>query len=441
MDTVRKLIVCAILGVFYVPVVSAYEFHDPYPNVKVIDGEVHIQRPGGGTSLAYPNAGISKDIPVNTSKGQFLVPVEKTFPVEPSKVGKAATRFLKTLPAIGTAIALYDTVCDLTDICRNSQSGEIEYAPDMPAGYPVTTETGYWRHPFYVSLTHVTADLLCKSFDYRAAVHFAPNNLTFLRVEVSGGTSYCIYSDKTNNPPTETAPPNYSIVKVNSGNCFTGYTKVGNECVHNNAPVPVTETHWTDAETKLNAQPQQTAEALYNSDAPVPVLASTQSAPVIQQIAQTSTQTKDAQGNITGTQVATTSVKVEDTSTTNNVTYNVTEVTTITTYNENNEITNTQTSTSDNSPPKTGTDETTVSFDDVPPAQLEEEQPEFNLQTPESWGEGTCPPDEILTVQGVTFPVSWQPACDTAVQLRPIFVLFASVAAMFIVAGISRAGT
>ncbi len=436
MDTTAKLIICVILGAFYAPTVSAYQFTDPYPNVKVIDGELHLQRPGGGTTLAYPNAGISKEIPVSTSKGNFLVPVEKTLPISTAKVGKAATRFLKTLPVIGTGLAIYDTVCELTDICKNGDQ-LMSYTDQY--GQPFEVSTGYWSGSSGCPSTRVSSPSASCQLSTVCVAGIYGSSAYLKAVEQVTSSQYkCINEAK---PPGQN-PITLSNVFVNysnTGTCLSGYTKVGNKCQLDNAvPRPVTESDWTTAETKLNAQPQQTATALYNSDAPVPVLASTQSAPVTQQIAQTSTQTKDAQGNITGTQVATTSVKVEDTSTTNNVTYNVTEVTTITTYNENNEITNTQTSTADNSPPKTGTDETTISFDDVPPAQLEEEAPEFDLFSPVSWGEGTCPPDETLDLSLTSLTISWEPTCNVAEQIRPILILFASIAAMYIVSGVSR---
>lgn len=434
MDTAAKLIICVILGAFYAPTVFAYEYPAAWDNLRVIDGELHIAKPGGGTALMYPNAGISKEIPVNTSKGNYLVPVEKTFPVEPSKVGKAATRFLKTLPLIGTAVALYDTVCDLTDICKNPQSGELEYAPDIPNGYPAIGEAGRWQHASNSAINEPTLELLCKNSTFKSTFFYAPAFLIYVSSSSSGVNGTCVYRDTSNNPPTTLERDGFA--KRNSGTCSANYTLVSGICKHNNAPVPVTESHWTEAETKLNAQPEQTATALYNSDAPVPVQALTQSAPVTQQIAQTSTQTKDAQGNVTGTQVATTSVKVEDISTTNNVTYNVTEVTTITTYNENNEITNTQTQTSDNSPPQRPTDtDTTISFDDVPPDQLEEEEVDLEMPEYESWGEGICPDDVDLGMYGLS--ISYQPVCEVATDLRPFFLLLASITAVYILSGVS----
>ncbi|MEB2331750.1 MAG: virulence factor TspB C-terminal domain-related protein [Nitrosomonas sp.] len=429
MDIAAKLIICVILGAFYAPTVSAYEFIDPYPNVRVIDGDLHIERPGGGTTLAYPNAGISKEIPVNTSKGNYLVPVEKTLPISSAKVGKAATRFARALPVIGTGLAIYDALCDISDIC--SVDGQWKFKEDTDESRYSSVVGGTWQ----------PSGLAPGGLSYLYSTYEQAWNET--RCGSKGKAAYPQSECRFNSVEQDTTPPGFRIYYDFKESPIFGWVSGAVAMIHAGAYTfgpssyrEIVESDWAAAETKLNAQPEQTATALYNSDAPVPVSASTQSAPVTQQIAQTSTQTKDAQGNITGTQVATTSVKVEDTSTTNNVTYNITETTTITNYNENNEITGTQTSTSDNQPPKTGTDETTISFDDVPPAQLEEETPEFNLQTPVSWGEGTCPADVDLGIYDLK--ISYAPACDAADMLRPIFLLLASVTAMFIVAGVSR---
>lgn len=418
MDIAARLIICVILGAFYAPTVSAYDWPAQYENLQVVDGDLHVKRPGGGTSHVWPDIKINKEIPVNTSKGNYLVPVEKTLPISSAKLGKAATRFLKSLPVIATGLAIYDTVCDLTSICKDESTGDLRIYDDSAyVGYPQTTgKISYYASGWPSQTMSPTKEIACNKLN---------------AIYSGSGVTY----SSSNNSCVGTG---VNLTVLSNASCSAGYVEQLGQCVLTVATRPLVEQDWTDAETKLNAQPQQTATALYNSDAPVPVLASTQSAPVTQQIAQTSTQTKDAQGNITGTQVATTSVKVEDTSTTNNVTYNVTEVTTITTYNENNEITNTQTSTADNSPPKTGTDETTISFDDVPPAQLEEEAPEFDLFSPVSWGEGTCPPDETLDLSLTSLTISWEPTCNVAEQLRPILILFASIAAMYIVSGVSR---
>lgn len=399
MDIISKLIIVVVLGAFYAPSHAATYTPD-FGELKVIDGDIHIIRGNGTTSLMYPDAGLSKSIDVSTSKGNFPVPVEKSFPVVPAKVAKSATRFLRSLPVIGTGLAIYDMVCDLSEICKD-ENGNLA-AVENP--YTVKTTIPTCGDPFGYYYYH-----------------------------------YSNIYDRFWRGPANQKPVNYTIYTY-----CDGYTTI---VASSNLPPltvlpekttrPVTEADWASAETKLSAQPQQAAEALYNSDAPVPVDASTQSSPVTQQISQISTQTKDSQGNITGTQIETTSVKVEDTSTASNVTYNVTEITTVTNYNENNEITSTQTSTADTEQPKAAED-TDISFDNVSDAQLETEEIDVQLETPVSWGEGTCPPDETLTLQGRSYSISYEPACDAAADLRPIFVLLASVTALFIVAGVSR---
>lgn len=432
MDTAARLIICVILGAFYAPVATAYEWPAQYENLQVVDGDLHVKRPGGGTSHVWPDIKINKEIPVNTSKGGYLVPVEKTFPIPPAKVGKAATRFVRSLPLIATGLAIYDTLCEVGLICEDS--GELKQRIMGSADSPyINSPNANWA----IYTGSAPGNNLGATATYQQAID---NTYCGAKGKLVRSDMYCVFvsvSSYQGKPqlnydafsPSFHPTLRYAVVSV----FITGtYTQGPPSYTHR----ALNESDWTAAETKLNAKPQQTATALYNSDAPVPVLASTQSAPVTKQIAQTSTQTKDALGNITGTQVATTSVKVEDTSTTNNVTYNVTEVTTITTYNENNEITNTQTSTADNQPPKgTDTDETTLSFDDVPNDELEQEEVDLEMPEYESWGEGTCPADVDLGIYGLS--ISYKPACDVAADLRPFFLLLASVTGMFIIAGIS----
>jgi len=431
MDTAAKLIICVILGAFYSPVATAYEYPAAWENLRVIDGELHIAKPGGGTALMYPNAGISKVIPVNTSKGSYLVPVEKTFPVEPSKVGKAATRFVRSLPLIGTGLAIYDVLCDLSDIC--SVDGQWKVKEDTAQSRYESIVGGRWSAQGTApggnsSLRNTFQEAFDESLcGAKGKAAYPQSQCRFHSVQtgdLGSGVNVKIHYDFKQGPSFGWSIQSISMWHYDPYDYGPSSYRA------------INESDWTAAETKLNAQPEQTATALYNSDAPVPVQASTQSAPVTQQIAQTSTQTKDAQGNITGTQVATTSVKVEDTSTTNNVTYNVTEVTTITTYNENNEITDTQTQTSDNAPPQRPTDtETTISFDDVPPDELEEEEVELEMPEYESWGEGTCPDDVDLGMYGLS--ISYQPVCEVATDLRPFFLLLASITAVYILSGVS----
>lgn len=442
MDTFARLILVVVLGAFYAPSHSATYTPD-FGELKVIDGDLHMTRGNGATSIMYPDAWLSKDLNVSTSKGNFPVPLEKSFPIPPSKVAKAATRFLKTLPAIGTAVAIYDTVCDISGICRDVESGDLMYAPELPAGLPITGDSGGWQGPYYESANAPTLPLLCQMDSFKQLFHYAYWKLIYQSSYPyigSDGKTFgtCVYTDTSQSPPEEYVRDSFARLV---STCSEGYSKVDGVCKHNSAPRPVEETDWTAAETKLSAQPQQVAEALYNSDAPVPVDASTQSAPVVKQISQTSTQTKDAQGNVTGTQVATTSVKVEDTSTASNVTYNVTETTTITNYNENNEITSTQTSTSDNQPPEPPKppepEDVTMNHGGVPEIPLltqvidVQEELDNNQQTP--WSAGTCPADIDLGIYGLEF--SFAPFCTFAEGLRPVVLTLGAFLSFYILAG------
>ncbi|SFU83258.1 hypothetical protein SAMN05216339_1225 [Nitrosomonas eutropha] len=406
MDTFARLIIVVVLAAFYAPSHSATYTPD-FGELKSIDGDLHITRGNGTTSLMYPDAGLSKSIDVSTSKGNFPVPVQKSFPVVPTKVAKAATRFLKTLPLIGTAITFYDTVCDLSDLCLVDGQLSVITPGIFPNGYATCEDAaGFSSSPQYVC--------------------------NLVRNSNPGKTIYWMRSPDSLSSCTLAGTAGFSYVA-------RGYMDCVDPPVDNNrAP---TESDWASAETKLAAQPQQVAEALYNSDAPVPVNASTQSAPVTQQIAQTSTQTKDSQGNVTGTQVATTSVKVEDTSTAGNVTYNVTETTTITNYNENNEITSSQTSTSDNQPPEPPKppepEDVTMNHGGVPEIPLltqvidAQEELDNNQQTP--WSAGTCPADIDVGIYGLEF--SFAPFCTFAEGLRPVVLTLGAFLSFYILAG------
>lgn len=425
MDTFAKLITCVILGAFYAPTVSAYEFHDPFPNVKVIDGDLHIQRPGGGTSLAYPNAGISKEIPVNTSKGQFLIPVEKSLPVLPSKVGKAATRFVRSLPLIATGLAIYDTLCDLSDICSATDgSGNlVKLGPDpiVSSGGDMTTGVCNFAQPDQTVY-----------FNYTTSGYEGAGVYALYRTRLSPGCTGFT-------PPAGMTLHSFCPAVPGSGCGSSQMYRKKQSSVPPRTETPIIESDWTEAETKLNAQPQQTVEALYNSDAPVPVTTGTQLAPITKTVTSSTTQIKDEHGNTVGTQVQTTNITVTDTSTTNNISFNITETTITENYDDQNQLIGSTETQSSNEPPKPPpTEPTTIEFDNLPPDQLQEESVSLDPPDPGTWGEGVCPGDVDLGIYGLT--ISYQPACDAAAMLRPIFITLSSITALLIMAGVSIRG-
>lgn len=204
---------------------------------------------------------------------------------------------------------------------------------------------------------------------------------------------------------------------------------------------PIIESDWTEAETKLNAQPQQTVEALYNSDAPVPVSAATAAAPVTQTLASSTTQIKDQLGNITGTQTQTTTVTITDQSTTNNITYNIEEKTIIEDYNASNELIGSQETTSSNQPPEPPKppeqEDITMDHGGVPEIPLltqtidVQEELDNNQQAP--WSTGTCPPDIDLGIYGLEFSLT--PFCNFATNVRPIVLMLGAFLSFYILSG------
>lgn len=440
MDTFARLIVVVILAAFYSPSHSATYTPD-FGELKSIDGDLHITRGNGTTSLMYPDAGLSKSIDVSTSKGNFPVPVEKSFPVIPAKVGKAAVRFLKVLPAVSTAVALYDLACSEGGVCFDQDTDSFTSSDPVPDGYPLTTAQGFWHEYYESSYRGPTPESVCnlKAFKQSFTIYWMQLEFTGLRTVTGQPYSYnCTYLDNHVSPAETIYRGN---LKRSGVGCVAGYLLVAGVCTYQVSTHSTTQQDWDNAETKLSSKPSLTANALYDSGAPVPVDASTQSAPVTQQIAQTSTQTQDAQGNVTGTQVATTSVKVEDTSTASNVTYNVTETTTITNYNENNEITSTQTSTSDNQPPEPPKppepEDVTMNHGGVPEIPLltqvidVQEELDNNQQTP--WSAGTCPADIDVGIYGLEF--SFAPFCTFAEGLRPVVLTLGAFLSFYILAG------
>lgn len=412
MDTTAKLIIAALLGTLYAPAATAYDWPAQYDNLQVIDGDLHVKRPGGGTSHIWPDIKLNKDVPVNTSKGNFLVPFEKNLPVVPDKVGKAATRFLKLLPPVASAIALYDIVCDLSTICLDSETGELMIDADpytiLQQGTPMNCNavSGYQSY-----LEPLQTPGLYHKYIYGPS----PSN---------GGTNY--------------GSQGYLVYLYcnNMADIIWGPKLVGEPTKNTR---PLVETDWAEAETKLNAQPEQTATALYNSDAPVPVTTGTQLAPITKTVTSSTTQIKDEHGNTVGTQVQTTNITVTDTSTTNNISFNITETTITENYDDQNQLIGSTETQSSNEPPKSPpTEPTTIEFDNLPPDQLQEESVSLDPPDPGTWGEGVCPGDVDLGIYGLT--ISYQPACDAAAMLRPIFITLSSITALLIMAGVSIRG-
>jgi hypothetical protein len=229
----------------------------------------------------------------------------------------------------------------------------------------------------------------------------------------------------------------YYDIKNSSGSLIgTNQLKTRLEPFQDQQPVsrPPTTDDWTDAETKLN-DPRFDEPLLVNGQ-PVPLanLPILGNVPPIT-ISDTETINRDSQGNVTGTTRTTTTLEVSDSATTERPgSVTGTETTTKTDYNTSGQPTGTQTSTNTPPPPDKPQEPPTISFDNAEGLPIETEVVLMDLPVANSWGEGQCPADVPLPFNNLS--ISFQPACDAAVMLRPVVILLASISSLFIIAGL-----
>ena len=411
MDSTKKLIT-GLFALFCFTDGYAYTLAgtDAYSNLKVIDGDLHIQRPGGGTSILYPDIKADKVIPVNSTKGNFLVPVPRDFPIELSKVGKAAVRFAKVVPMVSAGFAIYDTICDLTSICRDEN------------GMVTKTTLGY-------TLLDTTATASCT----------LPQGISFKPVG-SAFVEYAMYPSHVHE-----GGPNLSSSYTLASYCPRPAGKFDALWQRNNpvsdlppsTKVPVTETDWTNAESQLNTP--AVAQTLYENDAPVPVSTGTQLAPIEKVVGSSTVQVRDSGGNVTGTQTTTTTVMIIDNSTTTNIQYNITEKTLVEDFDANNQRIGSKETRADNEPPKKDPPEDIKiengKVDEVPLlTETVNVQNELDNAQQAEWSVyGSCPADIDLGVYDLEFSLT--PFCTFAENMRPIVLMLGAFFSFLILSG------
>ncbi|WP_371116310.1 virulence factor TspB C-terminal domain-related protein [Nitrosomonas sp. Nm166] len=72
----------------------------------------------------------------------------------------------------------------------------------------------------------------------------------------------------------------------------------------------------------------------------------------------------------------------------------------------------------------------------VPDEQIEQQDVDADLETPESWGAGFYPVDETINYRYGMLTFDFQPTCDFAIELKPVLLFIASLSAMFIISGV-----
>lgn len=396
----------------------------------------HVSSNGTVRSLSGNTQLVVKESPVFQSpKGQFAIGVTRYSPIDTSRVGKAVVKMAKLLGPVGLAIAAADLVCELSSICNNAGSWQMQGTdpmPGQPNSYPGTD--GSWTA--WGSRTSSSPEIACRDSE-RIQVNVGDPSLYEYShmVQLSSDTYQCYAKSKTN-----AAAVFYASNTSRSTSCATGYTLVSGSCVKQG----VSETHvptqsdWDAAESKLN-DPRLVPE-LDSKGQDIPVGNPQIQTPIEKIIDKKTTTNKDQSGNTTGTTEETTKIKLEDASPAENPTNDpniikITESTTVNNYDVNNNITSSSTTINSSETPYPKPEGFTIDFDSSTNTDLEKYSVPSTF-TFTSWGSGQCPADRSVSYHYGTLNLTFQPACDFAVAMQPAILAVAGFLAMFIIAGV-----
>lgn len=147
---------------------------------------------------------------------------------------------------------------------------------------------------------------------------------------------------------------------------------------------------------------------------------------------------KDGAGNVTGTEVTTDILTVTDAATPENPNrMSVTQSTITNTYNTSNVLTGSTTTVTEPLQPPPKTENIEVEFDAMTDQPIEEQQISA-VFSHTSWGSGSCPADREINYHYGTLIIPFTPACDAAVMVKPVILLLAALASLFIIIGALR---
>ncbi len=423
------------------------------------DGTMYYKTVGGTSTLMYPDLQLSKDVPVNTSKGLQLLTVARTPKIDLSRMGAAAVNFAKLLGPIGLGVQVAQIVCDLSKICSNA-SGLWEKQADLAvAGYPATLtgqaywwtgQSGGWSYdptPNDGVHKYPSPEILCtdiirwENSCSPAACGGTQKPVADMTVtSVTSTTANCNYRSARRDASYPTGEPTTRAMSRVVGACPANYTASAGNCVLTGSGTAHTpaDSDWAAAKSLLNDL--RFVQPLLDKGEAVPVFAPPP-VPMIEKVIDTHTvPTFDSSGNVTGSQVTTTKLQATDASTPSSPnTFNITESTTINNYNTSNVLTSTTTTVvNPPAPAPPAADPTT--FDEVPdvPVQTKAINPDYDAT---SWGEGACPAPVTITTQLFgSHVIPTATACDFAVAVKPIIILLATITAIFIMSGAKTEG-
>lgn len=405
--------------------------------------DVHFKYPASSTDYEA-NYRSSKDY--QTASGKYI-PTTYEHKVKPNipKLGPALAKALRAAPWVGTALYVKDIVCELTDICENPDDPTKPYLkndPDKPTAenpaqtpflyYSLNNSAGFAKSP--------TPQPVCTLSGYPSGFIPVDGSVQFSQTNPANGTSssngFCVRRNQSG-----------SLAAIDPINQYTGcapnYYKDGLVCKKNISGVPtyipVTGQDWVTAEPKLSNP--RVLPPMAQAGIPVPVDVP-QFQPKETVVEKRTTTERDATGTATGTREETTRAKFEPLPNPNPTSLNspvkVTETTTTVVTNITNNTTNTTTTTyeaaPDEPPPEKEPEDTDLEFDEVADSDLKQHElgDDFNHN---SFGEGTCLPDPVISYSKGSLTIPFHVACEFATLMRFVVLIISTLIAAYIIIG------
>lgn len=389
--------------------------------------------PNSSAVLSGNNLALTEKVNIPTSKGIFSVELQRTAAVDVSRVGRAVGVAARALGPVGIGLAAADAICSLTSICN--QAGQWLMNPSHdPALYPSQTNSVE---------SYCTAGMCSGESDTRAPTAAASCKKAVQEVKLWGpGYHYNLLSETGCQVLRDSDNSSLLVTTIEKrAGCPPLYIQAGSICTFtgsNQATTP-TESDWANKENLLNDL--QFVGTLLEKFYPVPVQAPSITTPQKFPIGNQTTTLKDGNGNTTGTQTTTTEAEITTPSAAENPSgspsvIRITETSITNNYNINNELTSsTTTTTGGTEKPQQQSYE--IEIDNVNPDTLQEKPVSFPFDT-NSWGSGSCPADRTVNYHYGSLNLTFQPACDFAVGIKPIVLILAGFVAMYIISGAVR---
>lgn len=387
--------------------------------------DVHFRYPASSTDYEA-NYRSSKDY--QTASGKYI-PTTYEHKLKPNipKLGPALSKALKAAPWVGTALAVKEIVCELSDICENPEDPTKPQKKDDPSNTPenpTTTPYGYYT-----------------TFQFGHPVARWPTRQAACSALNSPGRTFVV--DGNGNCLTLEGPGSFQAALWFHTGCSPLYVQVGDTCTKQNPTQPIyrnlTDEDWSAAEPKLSNE--RAIPPMVQAGIPVPVEVP-QFQPKETIVEKRTTTERDATGTATGTREETTRAKFEPLPNPNPTSLNspvkVTETTTTVVTNITNNTTNTTTTTYESAPdepaPEKDPEDTDLEFDEVADSDLKEHElgDAFDHN---SFGSGSCLPDPVISYSKGSLTIPFHIACEFATLMRFVVLVMSTLIAAYIIIG------